>query len=343
MKGALGSAGIEAARVFDEAGRYAEAMEALKQASLQGDHVAMTELAHRLLIGDRAPKSPKHALYFLEEAAKAGEARALARIAALTAAGAYVQQDWQQALRLLGQAATAGDASARGQIVCLQPAAAPAAQWQQMAERVPLHYWLQPAGTDQLHENVHRVPVLAPVSVCNWLISRAQGRLGPALVYDSISRKDELHEMRTNTLAAFDYATFDVVQFLVQARMSQTCGYPIQHFEAPSILHYEVGQQIKPHFDFIDAKASDYAGQIRLLGQRMVTFLLYLNDDYDGGETTFPELNIANSGKAGSGLYFINAHADLSPDRRMLHTGSPPKRGEKWIISQFIVSKRLRP
>ena len=123
MKGALGSAGIEAARVFDEAGRYAEAMEALKQASLQGDHVAMTELAHRLLIGDRAPKSPKHALYFLEEAAKAGEARALARIAALTAAGAYVQQDWQQALRLLGQAATAGDASARGQIVCLQPAA----------------------------------------------------------------------------------------------------------------------------------------------------------------------------------------------------------------------------
>ncbi len=343
MNGALGSAGIEAARVFDEAGNYAEAMEALKRASLQGDHIAMTELAHRLLVGDRAPKSPKHAIYFLGEAAKAGEARALARIAALTAAGAYVQQDWQQALRLLGQAAAAGDAAAQGQLVCLQPSDAPPAPWQAMAERVPLNYWLQAAGEERLHENVRRVPALAPLSVCNWLIGRAQGRLEPALVYDSISGKDELHEMRTNTLAPFDYATFDVVQFLVQARMSLTCGYPMQHFEAPSILHYDVGQQIKPHFDFIDAKASNYAEQISLLGQRMVTFLLYLNEDYEGGETTFPELGIVHRGATGGGLYFINAHADLSPDRRMRHTGSPPLRGEKWIISQFIVSKRLRP
>src|SRR5690606_3254929 len=102
-------------------------------------------------------------------------------------------------------------------------------------------------------------------------------------------------------------------------------------------------QQITAHFDFIDAKASDYDEQIRDLGQRMVTFLLYLNDDYTGGETTFPELGIVNQGKMGHGLYFINAHSDLSPDRRMLHTGSPPTSGEKWIVSQFIVSKRLRP
>ena len=29
----------------------------------------------------------------------------------------------------------------------------------------------------------------------------------------------------------------------------------------------------------------------------MVTFLLYLNDDYDGGETTFPDLGIVNRGR----------------------------------------------
>jgi len=343
MNGVLGSEGIEAARAFDEAGRYAEAMEALKSASLQGDLAAMSELAHRLLVGDRAPKSPNHALYLLGEAAKAGEGRALARIAALTAAGAYVKQNWHQALRLLGQAAAAGDVSARGQLTCLQPPDARPAEWQEMAERVPLNYWLQAAGVDLLHENVRRVPALAPLPVCAWLIGRAQGRLGPALVYDSFSRKDELHEMRTNTLAGFDYSTFDLVQFLVQARMSLTCGYPMQHFEAPGILHYDVGQQIKPHFDFIDAKASDYSEQIRQLGQRMITFLLYLNDDYEGGETTFPELGIVHRGSAGGGLYFINAHPDLSPDRRMLHTGSPPLQGEKWIVTQFIVRNRQRP
>ena len=50
-----------------------------------------------------------------------------------------------------------------------------------------------------------------------------------------------MHEMRTNTMALFDYSTFDVVQFLLQARMSFTCGYPMQHFETPMVLHYTVG------------------------------------------------------------------------------------------------------
>jgi hypothetical protein len=212
-----------------------------------------------------------------------------------------------------------------------------------MAERIPLQYWLSAANEERLHESVRRVHALAPLPVCAWLIGRARDRLQPALVYDAVSRENQRHEMRTNTMALFDYANFDVVQFLVQARMSRTCGYPIQHFEAPMLLHYDVGQQITPHFDFIDANALDYAEQIRELGQRMITFLLYLNDDYDGGETTFPELGIVNRGTIGDGLYFINSHADLAPDRRMLHTGSPPTRGEKWIVSQFIVSKRLRP
>jgi len=343
MNSAPGSAGIEAALAFDAAGRYVESYEVLKQASGNGDLAAMTELAHRLLIGDRAPKSPKHALYFLGEAAKNGEGRALARLAALTAGGAYVRQDWPRALRLLGEAAAAGDESARGQLACLQPPDAGRAGWQEMARRVPLDYWLQPAMQEPLHENVRRIPSLAPVPVCRWLIGRAEGRLQPALVYDAVSHENQVHEMRTNTMALFDYSTFDVVQFLVQARMSLTCGYPMQHFEAPMVLHYAVGEQITPHFDFIDAQAADYAEQIRVHGQRMVTFLLYLNDDYEGGETTFPELGIVHKGNAGGGLFFINAYPDLRPDRRMLHTGSPPVRGEKWIVSQFIVSKRLRP
>jgi len=318
-------------------------IEELAAASRRGDLPAMSELGHRLLVGEQAAKLPKHAMAFITEAARGGEPRALARMAALMAGGAYVRQDWPGALQLLGQAAAAGDALARGQLQCLQPAGVAPADWAVMASRVPLDDWLSPAADIRLHDSVRRIPQLVPLSVCPWLISRAHGRLGPALVYDSVSRSNQIHEMRTNTMVVFDYATFDVVQFLVQARMALTCGYPMQHFELPMVLHYDVGQQITPHFDFIDAQAADYAQQIQEQGQRMITFLLYLNDDYAGGETTFPELGIVNRGKAGDGLYFINARPDLSPDRRMLHTGSPPTAGEKWIVSQFILSKRLRP
>jgi hypothetical protein len=254
-----------------------------------------------------------------------------------------VRHDWHAALHLLGQAALAGDESARGQLTCLQPAGASPASWPEMAARVPLLYWLQASPQEALHDSVRRIHDVAPLPVCNWLIERARGRLDPALVYDAVARENQVHEMRTNTMALFGYDSFDVVQFLVQERMSRTCGYPIQHFEAPAVLHYDIGQQITPHFDFIDANAADYAQQIRDQGQRMITFLLYLNDAYEGGETAFPELGIVHRGEAGKGLYFVNAHPDLSPDRRMLHQGSPPTRGEKWIVSQFIVSKRLRP
>jgi prolyl 4-hydroxylase len=318
-------------------------VDALTAAARKGDHTAMSQLGHRLLVGDDAPKAPKHALTLLLEAARHDEPRAMARMAALMAGGAYVKQDWAGALRLLGQAAAAGEESARGQLTSLQAPGAAPADWATMASRVSLEQWLQPAAVEVLHEKVGRVAKLAAPPVCAWLISRAKNRLQPALVYDAVDRSNTVHDMRTNTMALFDYATLDVVQFLVQARMSLTCGYPMQHCELPMVLHYNVGEQIKPHFDFIDAQAADYAQQIHEQGQRMVTFLLYLNEDYQGGETTFPKLDIVNRGACGDGLYFINAHADLSPDRNMLHTGSPPTAGEKWIVTQFIVSKRLRP
>jgi hypothetical protein len=337
------SPALEAARELDLAGRHNEAIELLRKASLQGDLPAMSELGHRVLSGDRAPLSALHGLAFVREAAKRGEARAMTLVAALMAAGAYLKQDWPGALQLLGEAAAAGSAAARGQLAALQPAGATPADWSTMASRVPLEEWLQPAAQVQLHEHVRQIPAMVPPAACAWLIHRGSGRQQRAIVYDSVSRSNVVHSMRTNTMAVFDYTTIDVVQFLLQARMSLTCGYPMQHFETPQILHYNVGEQITPHFDFIDAQAADYARQIQEKGQRMITFLLYLNDEYEGGETTFPELGIVHRGTKGNGLYFINAHPDLKPDRRMLHTGSPPVSGEKWIVTQFIVSKTLRP
>jgi prolyl 4-hydroxylase len=301
----------------------------LKRASAAGDLSAMTELGHRLLIGDRAPKMVEHALSLIVNAARGGEGRALARMAALTAAGAYMAQDWKQALQLLAAAADAGDVEAQGQLRCLQP--------------LDLADWLAAAPLVTLEPRVVQAQQLAPEGVCNWLIVRARNRLGRALVYDAVEKREMAHEMRTNSAANFDYASLDVVQFLVQARMAQTCGQRMQQLEAPMVLHYAVGQQIRPHFDFIDNSAQDYARQIEEQGQRMITFLLYLNQDYEGGETTFPELGIVNRGRRGDGLYFINSRADRSADRQMLHTGSPPTRGEKWIVSQFVRDIALRP
>ena len=50
---------------------------------------------------------------------------------------------------------------------------------------------------------------------------------------------------------------------------------------------------ISNHYDFVDPKSTqDYAGEIARNGQRLITFILYLNDDYEGGETAFPKLGL---------------------------------------------------
>ncbi len=74
----------------------------------------------------------------------------------------------------------------------------------------------------------------------------------------------------------------------------------------------------------------------------MITFILYLNDDYEGGETAFPTLGFSHKGHIGEGIYFVNALPDMQPDLRMLHAGRPTTRGEKWIVTQFIRNRPTR-
>jgi prolyl 4-hydroxylase len=141
---------------------------------------------------------------------------------------------------------------------------------------------------------------------------------------------------RTNTAAAFNMLETDFVCVLVQLRMAACLGIPFRQFEPITVLHYDEGEEITDHFDFVDPNLPTYAQEIAERGQRVVTFLVYLNDDYGCGETAFPRLGISHKGRLGEGLFFVNALADGSADVRTLHAGRSPVKGEKWIISQFV-------
>ena len=71
-------------------------------------------------------------------------------------------------------------------------------------------------------------------------------------------------------------------------------------------------------------------------GQRIVTFLIYLNEGFVGGETDFPRLGLRHKGAKGDALYFGNLDPAGAPDPRTLHAGLPPTRGEKWLFSQWV-------
>ena len=107
-----------------------------------------------------------------------------------------------------------------------------------------------------------------------------------------------------------------------------------------TVLHYAEGEEITEHFDFVDPHVPDYEQEIAQRGQRIATFLIYLNDDYGGGETDFPRVGVSHKGRMTQGIVFINALPDGGADVRTLHAGRPPQRGEKWIVSQFVRNRR---
>jgi len=340
------SSELALAEQHDAAGRHHEAIDALARGTSAGNPDCMRQLGKRLLTGDRAPLLAAEGARFLLDAANQGDAEAPARIAALTGLGLYFKPNWREALRWLMVAAERQWQPARGQLLALAGATAGSdspdgEQWSRLATRIEFSPWQSAAPSRELSTDpqVRAIDSFISPAVCDWIIARARGRLTRARVYDAVSQQEFVATTRTNSAANFSLAEVELVDVLVQARMSWTCGLPPSHMEAPAVLHYEAGEEASNHFDFVDPNIPNYSAEIARNGQRVATFLVYLNDDYEGGETNFPTLGFRHKGRRGGALVFVNALANMEPDMRMLHAGLPPTRGEKWIVSQFIRSR----
>jgi hypothetical protein len=331
----------------DAAGRHTEAIDALARGTSAGNLACMRQLGKRLLAGDRAPLLASEGARFLLDAANGGDPEAAARIAALTALGLYLKPNLREALRWLAVAAERGWQPAQGQLHALTSVTASSGtptgdDWSRLASAIELTPWqTSPPGRELSSDPpIQALDSFISPPVCDWMIARARGRLTRALVYDPVNQQDFASRTRTNSVANFGLGDVELLDVLLQARMSFACRIPMNHMEAPAVLNYQPGEEATDHYDFVDPKTTNYAAEIARNGQRIVTFLVYLNDDYQGGETHFPTLGITHKGRRGGALFFVNVLRDMQPDPRMLHAGHSPVSGEKWIVSQFI---RNRP
>lgn len=333
---------------LDARQRHGEAVDILAREARRDDLRAMTALAKRLVLGDRAPYLPRDGARFLAEAAGKGCGEAATQLSVFLALGLHLRQSWQGALDMVIRGAELGWKPAQGQLLALAHDGDlvnralrqrfDACAWRQVGNGVDLGFWLAAAGGETLSEDplIRRIPGFLSTGVCEWLIELARGKLKRARVYSSVDKSTTVSPERSNTCAVFDLGGTDLVNLLVQARIAATLGTRISHLEAATVLHYDVGEQITPHYDFIHPRSPDYEKQVARSGQRRITFLAYLNDDYEGGETDFPELKLCNAGVRGCALYFVNVGKQDQGDPRTLHAGRPPTRGEKWILSQFV-------
>lgn len=183
----------------------------------------------------------------------------------------------------------------------------------------------------------------AAPELCHWLIERARARIHRAHVYDpQLGTGGQVRQTQTNSSADFGVVHSDLIFMLLRNRIANSVGLPLESLESTSILHYAPGEEFSPHYDFLDPSVPGFAREVGSKGQRVATFLIYLNDDYTGGETEFPLLNTSFKGRQGDALLFWNVDETGEPDRRTRHTGTPPTSGEKWAFSQWLRRRPVR-
>lgn len=279
----------------------------------------------------------------LARAADAGDGAAAARLAVLTGMGLGVAPDWGRAMTLLGRAATLGFEPARDQIALLAGAPA-AATGPDAAGRIDIAGWLNAPRPRVLSEGpaIFAVDGFLPPAVCDWMISRAEALVEPALVYDPGTGSGRSESVRTNTAAQFGPEHMDVVLALVRERIARTAGLPVPGLEWTQVLRYEMGQTFDWHVDWLDPALPGYAADLTARGQRIATLLVFLNDDFEGGETAFEAGGLRHRGRKGDALMWANTLPDGSIDRRTRHAGLPPTRGEKWVLSQWLRGRAPR-
>jgi TPR repeat protein len=311
----------------------------LRERARAGDIGALTLLGRRLLVGEGVAQAPAEAIACFQEAAARGGGEATARLALFAAWGVLRPRDFDAALDLLQRAAELGHAPAQSELRLLSGEGGQA--WAKLRQRVDLAQWTR-ARTTHLESASPRIGVLrgfAGAAECEWLVARGRGSLRRAQVYRKDAAGQEDSGNRTNTEADYTVFNADVVQALLRERISTSIGISSDLFEIAKLLHYEPGQQFGVHADFIEPATPGYAEEVRLHGQRVLTFLIYLNDDYEGGETEFPRIGYRFKGRRGDALCFSNVDDTGAPDHRTAHAGLPPVTGVKWLFSQWVRSR----
>ena len=168
---------------------------------------------------------------------------------------------------------------------------------------------------------------------CAELIAHAEGHMQFSKVVDRASGKAVLHEARTSSSMFLKRGQNDLVTCIEQ-RISNVTGLPVENGEGMQILRYDVGQEYRKHYDYFNPDRETTPHHIKRGGQRIATFLMYLNTPEGGGETTFPHAGISVCANEGNALLF--RYDTPSPTTKTLHCGEPVTSGVKWVATKWI-------
>ena len=114
-------------------------------------------------------------------------------------------------------------------------------------------------------------------------------------------------------------------------KMAQTArswtNLPRNQQDKLQVVKYNEGGMFNPHYDA--QYGSDTA-------TRCATLLVYLNDDFEGGETSFVDIGVSVRPEKGKGILFwtLDTNGKIIPQAK--HCGEKVRGGNKWICTKWV-------
>jgi len=174
---------------------------------------------------------------------------------------------------------------------------------------------------------------------CLYLKTLAGPRLQPAMVLDPKTGARLRTHLRTNSYAPIGPESADLAVRIIEVRIAELAGSELARAEPISILRYGVGEEYKPHRDYLHDAKELYSDRP---GQRTRTVFAYLNAVEIGGETEFLHWNQRINPELGALVMFDNVRADGQPEPDSVHAGLPVLAGEKWLATLWFRERPLR-
>jgi prolyl 4-hydroxylase len=298
------------------ASRFAEAARLLISLAEAADPSALSELARWRIAGNLIRRDLPDARALLGKAAAKGDHDAGLLHASFLASGVGGAPDWPAAF---------------AEIVRLAPKKGKGRTQLDLLRKMDLDaegFPARPPETRALSESPWAVACESFLTEpeCAYLKAALEPELQPSMVVDPASGRMVPHPIRTSDGAIFGVFSEDLVVSAINRRIAALSGTRLAQGEPLQLLRYRPGAEYRAHMDALPSEPN----------QRVMTALVYLSDDYEGGETRFLRTGLDFRGRAGDALLFRNARADGSPDPMSLHAGLPVTKGVKYVASRWI-------
>jgi len=164
---------------------------------------------------------------------------------------------------------------------------------------------------------------------CDFVINESEksGRYSRSTIYNTELKLSQVADMRTSTSFVDDENKFHSIRTKAYELIKQKLPHiTINHVEMAQIQKYDDTQFVSSHVDYFND------GIQITNSDKMATLIVYLNDNFEGGETFFNHLGFKIRPEKGSALFFDYDYSEIV-NKKTRHEGLPVYNGTKYIIT----------